>query len=163
MAARTFGNLGADLALTRFIGVPGRVVLDAAEQGTGLDLAVVPGRRARPAKAPVTDLATVDARANLGQALIVRLLTPRGGLADLGHATYGSRLGELIGGTNDATTRNLARLYVLEALREERRVRAVEGLAVGVPPGQPDVIQISFSVLPVDDTDPLALTLEVAL
>jgi hypothetical protein len=163
VAARTFTKLGADLALTRFIGVPGRVVLDTAEQGTGLDLAVVPGGRARPAKAPATDLATVDGRGNLGQALIVRLLTPRGGLAGLGHATYGSRLGELIGRTNDTTTRNLARLYVLEALGEESRVRAVEGLAVGVPPGQPGVIQISFSVLPVDDADPLALTLEVAL
>jgi hypothetical protein len=163
VAPRTFTTLGADLALTRFVGVPGRVVLDAAEQGTGLDLAVVPGGRARPATAQATDLATVDGRANLGQALIVRLLTPRGGLAGLGHAAYGSRLGELIGRSNDTTTRNLARLYVLEALGEEHRVRAVEGLVVGVPPGGPDVIQISFSVLPVDDADPLALTLEVAL
>jgi hypothetical protein len=163
LAARTFTVLGADLALTRFVGVAGQVVLDAAEQGTGLDLAVVPGGRARPSGAAATDLATVDGRANLGQALIVRLLTPRGGLAGLGHAAYGSRLGELVGRTNDTTARNLARLHVLEALGEERRVRAVTGLTVSVPPDQPGVIQISFAVLPVDDADPLVLTLEVAL
>jgi hypothetical protein len=164
MAPRTFTKLGSDLALTRFVGIPGRVELDAAEQGAGLDLAVVPGGRGRPPATPAAaDLASVDGRANLGQALILRLLTPRGGLAGLGHATFGSRLGELIGRANDATARNLARLYVLEALGEERRIRAVDGLAVTVPPGQPDVIRIDISVLPVGDDDPLALTLDVAL
>lgn len=163
MTPRTFAKLGADLALTRFVGVPSSVELDAAEQGAGLDLAVVPGGRGRPTAPDLLDLGTVEGRANLGQALIVRLLTPRGGLAALGHASYGSRLGELIGRTNDDTTRNLARLHVIEALGAERRIRAVDSLTVEVPSGQPDVIRIGVSVLPVGDDDPLALTLDVTL
>lgn len=164
MAPRTFANLGTDLALTRFVGVPSAVELDEADSGSeGLDLAVVPGGRPRPRGPDVADLGTVTGRADLTQSLIVRLLTPLGGLAGLGHADYGSRLGELIGRGNTATTRNLARLYTLQALAQERRVRSVEGLRIDVPPGRPDVVQISFSVLPVADDDPLAVTLEVVL
>jgi hypothetical protein len=152
VAARTFTRLGDDLALTRFTAVPGAVPLEQADSGGALDLAVVPG-----------DLATVSGRATLAQALIVRLLTPRGSLAPLGHAGYGSRLGELIGRVNTDATRNLARLHTIEALAQERRVRAVRNLTVEVPPGSPDSVRISFSVLPVADDDPLALTLDVSL
>jgi phage baseplate assembly protein W len=175
VAARTFTKLGTDLALTRYVGLPSAVELDVADTGSeGLDLAVVPGgprpggprpggARSRRRAGDVADMGTVSGRADLAQALIVRLLTPRGGLAGLGHADYGSRLGELIGRGNTATTRNLARLYTIQALGEERRVKRVEDLRVDVPPGRPDTVQISFSVVPVADDDPLALTLEVVL
>ena len=36
-------------------------------------------------------------------------------------------------------------------------------LAVDVPPGRPEVIRISFSVLPVGQDDPLDLAVEVAV
>lgn len=156
MAARTFARFGADLALTRFVAVPGAQPLEVADSGGTLDLAVAPGRRG-------ADAATVSGRAVLAQALIVRLLTPRGSLAPLGHAEYGSRLGELIGRGNTGTTRNLARLFTIEALAQERRVREIRDLAVEVPTGSPDAVLIRFSVLPVADDDPLALTLEVSL
>src|SRR4051812_16096864 len=68
------------------------------------------------------DFATVSDRDNLGQALIARLLTPKGELGALGHAGYGSRLHEVVGATNTPTTRNLAKLFVIEALKQERRV-----------------------------------------
>jgi phage baseplate assembly protein W len=164
MAARTFKALGTDLALTRFVGTPSAVRLDTADSWGALDLAIVPGTRGRPRPDPnVGDLGTVAERDNLGQALILRLLTPRGALAGLGHDRFGSRLGELVGRLNDATTRNLARLHVLEALAEEPRVREVTGLSVEVAPGSPDAIRASFSVLPVGDDDPLALGLDVIL
>jgi phage baseplate assembly protein W len=164
--AEAFTKLGADLALTRYVGVASAVPLESADSWGGLDLAVVPGGRGeRQRRAELGDLEIVSGRANLGQALILRLLTPRGGLAGLGHETYGSRLGELIGRGNDETTRNLARLYTLQALGDEPRVRpgGVLDLSVTTAPGQPDTIRIAFSVLPIHDDEPLALGLEVAL
>src|SRR3954447_18132522 len=99
-----------DVALTRFVGTPAGVPLDEAHSWGTLDLALAPRQVGIRATAP--GLAAVAGRANLAQALIVRLLTPRGSLAGLGHPAYGSRLGELVGRRNDVTARNLARLYV---------------------------------------------------
>src|ERR1700712_3346313 len=128
--ATSFSTLGPDLALTRYVGTPSSVTLDNADSWGGLDLAVVPASRGRRRPtADASDLAAVSGRENLGQALIVRLLTPRGALAPLGHPAYGSRLVELIGRENNATTRNLARLYVIQALSEEPRVAALLDLA----------------------------------
>jgi phage baseplate assembly protein W len=93
----------------------------------------------------------------------VRLLTPRGALGPLGHPEYGSRLVELIGRRNDETARNLARLYTLQAVREEPRVAELLELAVETTPDRPDSIRIDFAVRPVGDDEPLALGLEVAL
>ncbi len=164
MAPRTVAVLGSDLALTRYVGTESSVVLDSADSWHGLDLAVVPATlgRKRPS-ADASDLGAVEGRSNLGQALILRLLTPRGSLAPLGHADYGSRLVELIGRTNDETSRNLARLYTLQALREEPRVAELLDLSVETTAGSPDTIRIGFAVLPVGDDEPLALGLEVAL
>lgn len=161
--ARTFTRLGTDLALTRYVGTASAVPLEAADSWGGLDLSVRPGGDGPRRPTTGDGLAVVRERENLGQALILRLLTPRGSLALLGHPAYGSRLVELIGRGNDETARNLARLYVLEALREETRVREVVELALETVPGSPDTVRISFAVLPLGDDEPLALGLEVAL
>lgn len=76
------------------------------------------------------DLAVVAGAANIGQALLLRLLTPRGALAPLGHPTYGSRLHTLIGEPNNEANRNRARLFVLEAIAQEPRIRQVLALSV---------------------------------
>ena len=76
------------------------------------------------------DLATLDGRDNLAQAVIMRLLTPRGELAALGHPEYGSRLHELIGERNTPTNRNRVRLHILEALQREPRIAEVLDLVV---------------------------------
>jgi phage baseplate assembly protein W len=162
--AATFATLGSDVALTRFVGTPSSVELESADSWAGLDLAVVPGSLGRRTPAPdVSDLGVVSGRANLGQALVLRLLTPRGGLAPLGHPDYGSRLGELVGRGNDATARNLARLYVIQAIREEPRVAELLDLSVTTTPDRPDAIRIAFAVQPLDDDQALALGLEVTL
>lgn len=75
---------------------------------------------ARPTR--TLDLATIAGRDNLAQAIIMRLLTPRGELAPLGHPEYGSRLHELVGRENTETTRNLVKLFTLEALQHEPRI-----------------------------------------
>lgn len=164
MARRTFERLGADLALTRFVGTPSAVRLEAADSWGSVDLAVVAGGRyARGPIADLGDLDVVDGRAGLGQALIVRLLTPRGSLAEFGHPDYGSRLGELIGRLNDEPTRNLVRLYTIESLSAEPRIASIDSLVVEVAPGSPDSVRIGLSVTPLDDHEPLSLALEVAL
>ena len=89
--------------------------------------------RVRPGVAPrASDVALVAGRANLVQALIVRLKTERGELAPLGHPDYGSRHHELIGEPNTETNRNLVKLHVLACLRQEPRLE--ETLRVSVRP-----------------------------
>src|SRR5512145_579865 len=59
------------------------------------------------------DLETFTELDNLRQALLLRFLTRQGELEILGHATYGSRLYELIGELNIERTHNRAKMYVL--------------------------------------------------
>jgi phage baseplate assembly protein W len=95
---------------------------------------VVPAeRRTLPAAAgahTLLDYATLDGRDNLAQAIVMRLLTPRGELAELGHPEYGSRLNELLGTPNTETRRGLAKLFVLEALAQEPRIAKVLDVTV---------------------------------
>lgn len=117
-----------------------------------------------PGAREVTDLDVLTGRENLAQALTLRLLTPRGALADLGHATYGSRLGELIGQRKTEALRGLCRAYILEAVREEPRVEA-KPLAITFDPlrEQPWDFVVEIVVQPVAGGDPVALGLEVGL
>lgn len=161
---KTYNVLGVDLALTRYTGAPSGVALEAADSWGSLDFLVVPGGRGGlPQPGAVRDLGTVSGRANLAQALIMRLLTHQGALTPLGHPNYGSRLTELVGRLNNETTRNLARLFTIETIKQEPRVRELLDLAAETVPGQPDTIRIGFTVLPVDDAQPLALAVEVTL
>jgi len=90
-------------------------------------------RRTLPASAgarSLLDFDTVDGRDNLGQAIVLRLSTPRGELTELGHPEYGSRLHELLGAPNSETRRGLAKLFVLEALAQEPRIERVVDVTV---------------------------------
>ena len=151
-------SLGCDLALTRFL---------AADEWGDQDLHPEPSGRAgivaEGAPAAI-DLLTLDGRANLAQALVMRLLSPRGTLRALGHANWGSRLYQLVGRRKDATTRQLARLYVLEAVHEEPRVEEVVALTFPEPAEErPDTLGFTLHVRPVGGGDPLALDVEVSL
>ena len=150
-----------DLALTRYTGTASAAPLASADSWGSLDLQVVP--RARTRTDVGQDLCVVAGRANLAQALTLRLLTRQGDLAALGHPGYGCKLVSLIGRNNTEITRNLARLHVLEAIRQEPRVRKLTALAVAVAPGQPDTIRISLTIEPLHDGDPLSLALDIVL
>jgi phage baseplate assembly protein W len=89
-------------------------------------------RRVRGQAGRLEDLGSGSGEANLSQAILLRLLTPRGELAALGHPEYGSRLHELVGRQNTATVRNLMKLYILESLQQEARIAEV--LEVTVTP-----------------------------
>ena len=89
---------------------------------------------------------------NLAQAVILRLLTPRGELAALGHPEYGSRVHELIGRENNTAQRNLLKLFVLEALKLEPRVEKVVELTVLPSPGARSTVDVLLRVKPVGAT-----------
>ncbi|MBT2498629.1 hypothetical protein J7E25_05935 [Agromyces sp. ISL-38] len=123
------------------------------------------GWNAEPSGASeLTDLATITGRENVAQALMLRLLTPKGALGDLGHAGYGSRLGELIGQNKTEALRGLCRAYVLETVREEPRVED-KPLAIAFDPAREhqDDFFIEITVQPVTGGDPVTLGLEVGL
>ncbi len=82
---------------------------------------------ARRAGAPVTtnDISIAEGIPAITQALANRLKTRKGELASLGHPNYGSRHHELIGEPNVERTRDLIKLYVLQALRDEPRIEKV--------------------------------------
>lgn len=162
MNAKSYRRLGTDLALTRFVGAASAVALESADSWGSLDLQVAAGGHTGR-NGDLLGLRAAAGRENLAQALTLRLLTKQGSLTDLGHPQYGSRVVNLIGQENNETNRHLARLYTLEALAQEPRVREVTGLAVETVAGQPDTIRIAIAVLPMDDDDPLALALEVTL
>jgi phage baseplate assembly protein W len=95
------------------------------------------------------DVSRSSGRDNLRQAIEIRLLTPKGELAALGHPDYGSRLPELVGQPNTETTRNLAKLFVIEALKQERRIQKIVSVDVSAAPGERQRIRILLSVLPI--------------
>jgi len=99
------------------------------------------------------DLALVSGRQNLGQGIMMRLLTPIGELNALGHPTYGSRLHELVGRQNTETTRNLVRLHILDSLQREARVEKVLELTVSPNPGSQDRVDVTLVVQPTGKSD----------
>jgi phage baseplate assembly protein W len=104
-----------------------------------------------------TDLEKVSGVLNMQQALLLRFLTPLGELAPLGHPEYGSRLFELIGELNTDRTRNRAKLYVLQALHDEPRVKTVSAVSVTQNQAVRERIDIKVGLLPVDSDTALNL------
>ena len=103
---------------------------------------------------------------NLAQAVILRVLTPRGELAALGHPEYGSRVHELIGRENTKTQRNLLKLFILDALKLEPRIEKVAELTVAPSPGTKSTVDVLLRVKPVGATEvvtigPFAIELAV--
>ncbi|HEY0809110.1 MAG TPA: hypothetical protein VGD49_03070 [Longimicrobiales bacterium] len=110
------------------------------------------------------DLSTLAGRENLAQALILRLLTPRGALSSLGHSEYGSRLHTLIGERKTAALRALCRAFVLEVVAQEPRVESkAVSLAFDEDEERFDSLVFTLAVTPVTGGDPVALGLELGL
>ncbi len=102
------------------------------------------------------DLAVVSGVDNLVQALNHRFMIFKGGLRQLGHPVYGSKLDELIGRPNDETTRNLVRLYTLEVLRQEPRIKEIMNVKI-TPKPELGRVDIDVTVVPIDSDVPLNL------
>jgi phage baseplate assembly protein W len=151
-------QLGIDLVvLTHFVAHDAAEV-DLSRRPTGARVLAISG-------APEAyDLAVVKGRENLAHALLLRLLTPRGSLAALGHAAYGSRLHSLIGRNKTSALRNLCRAYVLEVVAQERRVED-SAVSLTFDPAAETASSFVFTleVKPRPDGAPLGLSLEVEL
>ena len=151
-------RLGIDLVVVPFM---------AATDASQLDLRARSAPTRRGSGQPpgeLTDLALVDGRENVAQALILRLLTPRTALADLGHAGYGSRLHELIGRNKTRAARALCRAFVLEAVAQESRVepKAV-AFEFDLDAETPSSLAFTVTVQPRAGGEPIGISLEVAL
>ena len=139
------GRFGADLRLLENLDRQ-----SDRERGADLRTVTRPGTRG-------TDLAVVEGAANLEQALLLRFLTAVGELAPLGHASYGSELGTLVGELNNETNRNRAKMFVLQALAEEPRVREVRSISVTASRVDRTRVDISVSLLAIDSDTVLNL------
>jgi phage baseplate assembly protein W len=144
-------RLGADLALDY-----------AGPTGAWEDADLRTGRTSGLPAA--TDLATVRGVEAAVQLLVNRLMTHRGELAPLGHPDYGSRHHDLVGEPNVERTRNLVKLFVLEALAQEPRIETVTRCTVSAPHDPPrEVVRIEVDLRLVDHDEPLNLVVPFAL
>lgn len=110
------------------------------------------------------DLVIAESLDNVEQAIVNRLKTHRGELADLGHPDYGSRHHELIGEPNVPRTRNLLKLYVLQALRHEPRIEKVLRASVRAEHDPPrETVRIELTVKLIDVATPLDLVIPFSL
>ena len=120
-----------------------------------------------PAQVPSVvagDWRTLTGLDNLVQAIWLRLNTPEGALADLGHPDYGSRLYRLVGELDNDVTRDRARLYVASALRKEPRIAEIVAIHVtGEIQGKSTRLVVAATVLPVGHGQPLGLRFPVFL
>jgi phage baseplate assembly protein W len=123
------------------------------DRDRGRDLSTIP----RPEPGRGIDLETLSGTDNLKQALLLRFLTPVGEMALLGHPNYGSRLFDLIGEPNTQTNRNRAKLYVLQALADEPRVKEVLSVQVTENRAYPNQIDIDVWLTPIDGDTSLNL------
>lgn len=111
------------------------------------------------------DLSTVEARENLAQAIINRLLTRQGELRGLGHPRYGSRLHELVGEVNNLRIQGKAALFIRECLEQERRIQKITGLAFAPPDrleGRSE-LRVQVTVLPAGDDQEMSIVIPVVL
>jgi phage baseplate assembly protein W len=111
----------------------------------------------------VVDLAVAAEVPQAVQFLVNRLSTRRGELAALGHPDYGSRHHELIGEPNTERTRNLVKLYILEALRQEPRIAKVERCVVRTADRERDVVRVELTIRLIEKDEPLNLVVPLDL
>lgn len=110
------------------------------------------------------DLRLADGVDNLAQAVANRLKTRKGELAPLGHPDYGSRHHELLGEPNVQRTRNLIKLFVLQALRDEPRLEEVLRAEVRAEHDPPrETVRIELTVRLVGVPTPLNLVVPFSL
>lgn len=152
-------DLGRDLLV-----LPGFAASDAAAFDLGITARAPVGLKLPTGARESLEFERVEGRELIAQAMILRLLTPIGSLAELGHAGYGSRLHELLGRNKTETLRALCRAYVLEVVVQEPRV-ANQAVALDFDPQQeaPDSFVFVLAVAPVSGGDAVTLNLEVAL
>jgi phage baseplate assembly protein W len=71
------------------------------------------------------DIGIVSDEMNLAQAILHRIRTVKGELADIGHPNYGSNIFDFVGQPNNRTTRARLQLEIRDTLMQEPRIREI--------------------------------------
>lgn len=138
--------------------------LDYALAGGFFEDADLSAGRSRGPGRTERDLILTSGIDNLTQAIANRLKTRKGELAALEHPEYGSRHHELIGEANVDRTRNLIKLYVLQALRDEPRIERVLEAKVRAEHAPPrETVRIELKVRLIGEPVPLNLVVPFSL
>ncbi len=138
--------------------------LDYAFAGGFFENADLASARRAGGAAGSRDLLVAEGEAAITQAIANRLKTRKGELAALGHPEYGSRHHELIGEPNVDRTRDLIKLYVLQALREEPRIEKVLKATVAPEHWPPrESVRITLTVRLTRQAAPLNLVIPFSL
>lgn len=105
------------------------------------------------------DVGVVAGRANLVQALILRLKTERGELGPIGFPDYGTRHLALVGEPNTESNRNLVKLFIIEALKQEPRLERIDRVDVRAVDGRENrhAVAVEIVVRARRDPEPLSL------
>ncbi len=109
------------------------------------------------------DLAVAQGLDAIDQMLINRLKTQKGELTALGHPNYGSRHHELIGEPNVERTRNLIKLYILEALSHEPRLEKVLDCTVTRDPSERSTVRVVIMAKIIEIDEPRNLVVPFSL
>jgi phage baseplate assembly protein W len=88
---------------------------------------------------------------------MLRLMTPRGELASLGHPEYGSKLHELSGSSNTDTTRSLLRLHIIECLRMEKRISEICAVHIETDHNASNIVNVRLEIVPVNEAGTLVI------
>jgi phage baseplate assembly protein W len=132
------------------------LLLNEISQGYDLTLSERIKLRPKRYEKEQGDFQLVTRESNLGQAIVMRLKTRKGELADLGHPEYGSRLFELVGEPNNVRTRGLVRSAIIEALEQEPRIKQIESIRVSVPQYDQSRVDVDLTVIPADRNTPIS-------
>jgi phage baseplate assembly protein W len=76
------------------------------------------------------DMGVISEEMNIAQAILHRLRTIKGELAELGHPDYGSTILDFIGQPNNSVTRSRLRLAIRDTIRQEQRVKQIVSIDV---------------------------------
>ncbi len=139
------------------------LMLGELKQGYDLTLSERMRVGPRMARREAGDFRIVTRESNLGQAIVLRLKTRKGELADLGHPDYGSTLYRLIGEPNNIRTKELVRAAILEALQQEPRIKQIVSIRVSTPKYDQTRVDVELTIIPADREAALSFTFPVRL
>lgn len=100
------------------------------------------------------DFAVINGRNNLKQAIITRLLTAKGEYIE---QTYGSEIYKISGKTNEQLIKTRLNGYIVEALKQEPRIRKIEKINLTFDTTNSSQVNINLTVLPIESNVSLNL------
>jgi phage baseplate assembly protein W len=104
------------------------------------------------------DLELISGKANLIQAIRIRLATRQGELAEIGHPEYGSRLDTVIGEPNTEDTHRIIESLVRDALAQEPRIGEILSVEATADKLHKDCVNITVHLRTAEGREELRIT-----